>query len=170
MFPLHSRISHQICDFLFFILEFDLMILDLAKGALSVSEAMNLDFTRRESIRRVLPLYISSFFFITSCDSHICAFVPRETAEQYLLYCWQTTASDTDTPLPFVHLKHRLLQEKEPVWIPPSWSVCRPHQEHNIPTEKVISCSDPAPAPFITGPQQQKHDAVTGPSSPSGTW
>lgn len=62
MFPLHSRISHQICDFLFFILEFDLMILDLTKGALSVSEAMNLDFTRRESIRRVLPLYISSFF------------------------------------------------------------------------------------------------------------
>lgn len=77
--------------------------------------------------------------------------------EQYLLYCWQTTASDTDTPLPFVHLKHRLLQEKEPIWIPPSWPVCSPHLEHNIPTEKVISCSDPAPAPFITGPQQQKH-------------
>lgn len=49
-FPLHSRIRHQTNDFLFFILEFDLMILDLAEGALSASEAMNLGFTGRKSV------------------------------------------------------------------------------------------------------------------------
>lgn len=66
MFPLHDRIRHQTNDFLFFILEFDLMILDLVEGALSASEAMNLGFTGRESIRRVLPLpisYLPPFFY-----------------------------------------------------------------------------------------------------------
>lgn len=81
MLPLHSRIRHQTNDFLFFILEFDLMTTDLAEEALSVCEAMNLGFTGRESIWRVLPLPISYLlFFITSCDSHVCAFVPWETA------------------------------------------------------------------------------------------
>lgn len=66
MFPLHDRIRHQTNDFLFFILEFDLMILDLVEGALSASEAMNLGFTGRESIKRVLPLpisYLPPFFY-----------------------------------------------------------------------------------------------------------
>lgn len=44
------------------------------------------------------------------------------------------------------------------------------HSEHNIPIEKVISCSDLAPAPFIKGRRRQKHDAVKGPSFPGDTW
>lgn len=154
MFPLHSRIRHQTNDYLFFILEFDRMITDLAKGALSVSEAMNLGFTGRESIWRVLPLPISYLllpFFVTSCDSHMCAFVPWETAGTipFVLladscFWYRHTAAfcaleASPPPGKRAHLNSTLLVS------------LKPRSKHNTPTEKVISCSDPAPAPLSWG-------------------
>lgn len=145
---------HQTRDFLFSILKSDL-ILGLAKEALSVSDVMNLDITGRESIWRVLPLPISSWLsplFLSHPVIPICApLFHRKQQEQYPLYCRQTAASDIDTPLPFVYSKHCLSQEKETIWIPPSWSVyspCKASLWTQYPNRESYFLQWPCTSPF----------------------
>lgn len=71
--------------------------------------------------------------------------------EQYPLYCWQTAASDTDMPLPLVYSKYCLSQEKETIWIPPSWSVyspCKPSLQTQYPNRESYFLQWPCTSPF----------------------
>lgn len=150
----------------------------LAEGALSVSEATNLGITGRESTWRVLPLPISSwlsplFFFITSSDSHTCAFFPWETAGTMPFVLLADSCFWYRHTTAFCVLEALPQPGKRPFEFRPlgqSIVLASACSEHNIPTEKVISCSDLVSAPFIKGPHGQKHNAVKGPSPPGGAW
>lgn len=87
----------------------------------------------------------------------MCAFVPWEAAGTIPFVV--LAASDTDTLLSFVYLKHCLSKEKETVWISPSWSVynpCKPCLWTQYPNRESYFFQWPGTSPFHQGTTRSK--------------
>lgn len=178
MFPWHRGTRHQTCNFSFSYLNLIFWSLACRRSTFCIWGDEFRHHRKRKYMKGFATshqlLAISSFFFfITSSDSHTCAFFPWETAgampfvllADSCFWCRHTTAFCVLEALP---QPGKRLFEFRPLG--QSIVLASARSEHNIPTEKVISCSDLASAPFIKGPHRQKHKAVKGPSPPGGTW
>lgn len=117
-------------------------------------------------------LLLAISFFLSHPVIPVCMpLFRRKQQEQYPLLFWQLLIQTLRCLLctwSTASVRKKRLFEFHPLG--QSIILASPVSEHNIPTEKVISCSDLALAPFIKGPQGQKHNVGKDTSSPSVTW